>query len=72
MEVMRDSIIYFRNSPSILFWEAGNTVSPLTTCARWWLCASSRTLTAGVSWALGAMTTQQPIPPSRLLRNTSA
>jgi beta-galactosidase len=24
MEVMRDSIIYFRNSPSILFWEAGN------------------------------------------------
>lgn len=26
MEVMRDSIIYFRDSPSILFWEAGNTV----------------------------------------------
>ena len=26
LEVMRDSIIYFRNSPSILFWEAGNTV----------------------------------------------
>ena len=26
MEVMRDSILYFRNSPSILFWEAGNTV----------------------------------------------
>jgi beta-galactosidase len=25
-EVMRDSMIYFRNSPSILFWEAGNTV----------------------------------------------
>ena len=25
MEVMRDSMIYFRNSPSILFWEAGNT-----------------------------------------------
>ncbi|HXE08818.1 MAG TPA: DUF4982 domain-containing protein [Acidobacteriaceae bacterium] len=25
-EVMRNSIIYFRNSPSILFWEAGNTV----------------------------------------------
>ncbi|HVT90672.1 MAG TPA: DUF4982 domain-containing protein [Tepidisphaeraceae bacterium] len=24
MEVMRDSIIYFRNNPSILFWEAGN------------------------------------------------
>ncbi len=24
MEVMRDSMIYFRNSPSILFWEAGN------------------------------------------------
>lgn len=24
MEVMRDIIIYFRNSPSILFWEAGN------------------------------------------------
>ena len=23
-EVMRDSIIYFRNQPSILFWEAGN------------------------------------------------
>ncbi|HZI31923.1 MAG TPA: glycoside hydrolase family 2 TIM barrel-domain containing protein, partial [Candidatus Binatia bacterium] len=26
MEVMRDSIIYFRNNPSILFWEAGNNV----------------------------------------------
>ncbi|HZM05248.1 MAG TPA: DUF4982 domain-containing protein [Candidatus Saccharimonadales bacterium] len=26
MEVMRDSMIFFRNSPSILFWEAGNTV----------------------------------------------
>jgi beta-galactosidase len=25
-EVMRDSIIYFRNNPSILFWEAGNTI----------------------------------------------
>ena len=25
-EVMRDSIIYYRNHPSILFWEAGNTV----------------------------------------------
>jgi beta-galactosidase len=26
IEVMRNSIIYFRNNPSILFWEAGNTV----------------------------------------------
>ena len=26
LEVMRDTIIYFRNNPSILFWEAGNTV----------------------------------------------
>ena len=25
-EVMRNSIIYFRNNPSILFWEAGNTI----------------------------------------------
>jgi beta-galactosidase len=25
-EAMRDSMIYFRNNPSILFWEAGNTV----------------------------------------------
>ncbi len=24
VEVMRDSIIYFRNNPSIVFWEAGN------------------------------------------------
>ena len=24
MEVMRDSMIYYRNDPSILFWEAGN------------------------------------------------
>lgn len=24
MEVMRDSIIYYRNNPSIFFWEAGN------------------------------------------------
>lgn len=29
LEVMRDSMIYFRNAPSILFWEAGNnSVSP--------------------------------------------
>jgi beta-galactosidase len=26
IDVMRTSIIYFRNNPSILFWEAGNTV----------------------------------------------
>jgi beta-galactosidase len=26
VEVMRDSMIYFRNNPGILFWEAGNTV----------------------------------------------
>lgn len=26
LEVMRDSMIYFRNNPSILFYEAGNTV----------------------------------------------
>jgi beta-galactosidase len=26
VEVMRDSMIYYRNSPSILFWEAGNTI----------------------------------------------
>jgi beta-galactosidase len=26
LEVMRDTIIYYRNNPSILFWEAGNTV----------------------------------------------
>ena len=26
VEVMRDTIIFFRNSPSILLWEAGNTV----------------------------------------------
>ncbi len=26
LEVMRNTIIYFRNNPSILFWEAGNTV----------------------------------------------
>lgn len=26
MEVMRDSMIFFRNDPSILFWEAGNSV----------------------------------------------
>jgi beta-galactosidase len=25
VEVMRDSIIFFRNNPSILFWEVGNT-----------------------------------------------
>jgi beta-galactosidase len=25
-EVMRDSMIYYRNTPSIFFWEAGNTV----------------------------------------------
>src|ERR1017187_8224755 len=26
IEVMRNAMVYFRNNPSILFWEAGNTV----------------------------------------------
>jgi beta-galactosidase len=26
LEVMRSSIVYFRNNPSVLFWEAGNTI----------------------------------------------
>jgi beta-galactosidase len=26
VEVMRDSMIFYRNDPSILFWEAGNTI----------------------------------------------
>ncbi|MGB7723890.1 MAG: DUF4982 domain-containing protein, partial [Bryobacteraceae bacterium] len=26
LDVMRDTMVYFRNSPSILLWEAGNTV----------------------------------------------
>ena len=26
VEVMRDSMIFFRNNPSIFFWEAGNTI----------------------------------------------
>jgi beta-galactosidase len=26
MEVMRDSMIFYRNNPSIFFWEAGNTI----------------------------------------------
>jgi beta-galactosidase len=26
VEVMRDSMIFFRNNPSVLFWEAGNTI----------------------------------------------
>jgi beta-galactosidase len=26
VEVMRDTIIFYRNSPSIFFWEAGNTI----------------------------------------------
>ena len=30
LEVMRDTMIYFRNDPSILFWEAGNSgISPI-------------------------------------------
>ena len=53
VEVMRNSMIYFRNNPGILFWEAGNTVRhPRTRCSRWSICASSGTPTAGASWAL--------------------
>ena len=26
VEVMRDAMIFFRNNPSVLFWEAGNTI----------------------------------------------
>jgi beta-galactosidase len=29
LEAMRDTMIYYRNNPSILFWEAGNTVVTL-------------------------------------------
>ena len=42
VEVMRDSMIYFRNSPSIFFWEAGNTVVTAEQMRRWWPCASNR------------------------------
>ena len=41
VEVMRDSMIYFRNHPSILFWEAGNTVITPRTCSRWSNCAEA-------------------------------
>ena len=41
VEVMRDSMIYFRNNPSILFWEAGNTVVTPDRCSRWSTCANS-------------------------------
>ena len=30
LEVMRDTMIYFRNDPSIFFWEAGNSGIPAT------------------------------------------
>ena len=57
MEVMRDSMIYFRNNPSILFWEAGNTVVTVRAHAadgRSAQAVGSRT--AGASWARAATT----------------
>ena len=47
LEVMRDTIIYFRNNPSILFWEAGNTVVTRNRCSRWLRCASNGIQRAG-------------------------
>ena len=47
LEVMRDSIVYFRNNPGILFWEAGNTIVTPKRWSRWLLCASSGIHLAG-------------------------
>src|SRR5262249_58700064 len=35
-EVMRDTIVYFRNSPSVLFWEAGNNRSEERRVGKGW------------------------------------
>ena len=64
VEVMRDSMIYFRNNPSILFWEAGNTDRDARTrWSRWWTCASNGTPTAAASWAPGTMIRRRPTRP---------
>jgi beta-galactosidase len=47
MEVMRDSMIYFRNNPSILFWEAGNNSVTPEQMQQMVACGRNGTQTAG-------------------------
>jgi beta-galactosidase len=68
---MRDSIIYFRNNPSILFWEAGNTVVTPADAAdgrlrKQWDPDGGRVMGAA------ATTTSRPIPPRHPSPSTTA
>jgi beta-galactosidase len=66
VEVMRDSMIFFRNNPSILFWEAGNTgVTPIK-CSRWSPCASNWIRTAAASRGMRRL--RRPLTRLRVLR----
>ena len=61
LEVMRDSIIYFRNNPSILFWEAGNTIGHAGRNGADGRSAQAEAIrTAGTSWAIATMTMLPP------------
>ena len=62
VEVMRDSMIYFRNSPSILFWEAGNTIVTPEQMRQMVALRNSTTPTAGDSWEREATRTGPQIP----------
>jgi hypothetical protein len=68
VEVMRDSMIFYRNNPSIFFWEAGNTIVTPEQMVQMVACASSGTRTAAASWARGTTTSarRQPGAHSRV------
>ena len=69
LEVMRDSMIYFRNNPSILFWEAGNnSVSADAHEADGRSAQANATPTAAASWAAARSTTRPHTPSRRILR----
>jgi len=72
MEVMRDSIIYFRNHPSILFWEAGNSASSQPRWWRWSICESNGTPTAGGRWVAAPSAGPTPSPPPNMSAPCSA
>jgi beta-galactosidase len=57
LEVMRDTMIYLRNNPSILFWKPATPWSPSSTCSRWWPCASNGIPTEAARWARAATIT---------------
>ena len=72
MEVMRASMIYFRNHPSILFWEAGNSVITPEHMRQMVALRKEWDPTAAASWAAAAIATTRLTPRSHQSPNSTA